>query len=156
MNRNIGCQEGWSKALLYPLPSFLSKNQMACEGPDGVAPVVIPVLAHTRDKSHKEDGSLCPVRALCYYLDKSKDLRDNKQLVFVSFKNFDRSISPSAISSWIKHTVLLCYKLSDKEPLQVKAQDVRAFAAFKAFQGRVSLDQILLAFHWKSHNTSFT
>ena len=36
---------------------------------------------------------------------------------------------------------------------QVKAHDVRAFAASKAFQSRVSLDQILSACHWKSHNT---
>ena len=36
---------------------------------------------------------------------------------------------------------------------QVKAHDVRAFAASKAFQSGVSLDQILSACHWKSHNT---
>ena len=36
---------------------------------------------------------------------------------------------------------------------QVKAHDVRAFAATKAFQGGVYLEQILLACHWKSHNT---
>ena len=31
--------------------------------------------------------------------------------------------------------------------------DFRAFAASKAFQGGVSQEQILLAYHWKSHNT---
>ena len=34
----------WSKVSLYPSPSFLSKNQLAKEGPDSVAPVVIPAL----------------------------------------------------------------------------------------------------------------
>ena len=100
--------------------------------------------------------SLCPVRALRYYLDRTADLRQNKELVFVSFKKgFDKDISP-AISSWIKQTVVLCYELSDQEALtlhQVKAHDVRAFAASKAFQSGISLDQILLACHWKSHNT---
>ena len=50
-----------------------------------------------------------------------KDLcvRDNKELVFVSFKNFDRDISPSIISSWMKQLVLLCYKFLDKEVLLV-------------------------------------
>ena len=46
--------------------------------------------------------------------------------------------------------------MSDQEALtlhQVKAHDVRAFAASKAFQGGISLDQILAAYHWKSHNT---
>ena len=46
-------------------------------------------------------------------------------------------ISPATISSWIKQTVILCYDLSDQEALtlhKVKAHDVRAFAASKAFQ----------------------
>ena len=37
--------------------------------------------------------------------------------------------------------------------LGVKAHDVRAFAASKAFYGGVSMDQIMQACHWKSHNT---
>ena len=122
--------------------------------PDSVAPVVIPALAPSLDRSFKGDRSLCPVRALRYYLDRASDLRQNKELVVVSFKKgFDKDISPATISSWIKQTVILCYELSDQEALflhQVKAHDVRAFAASKAFQSGVSLDQILSACHWKS------
>ena len=114
--------------------------------------MVIPALAPTLDKSLKSDMSLCSVRALRYYLDRISDLRKNKKLVFVSFKKgFDKDIS-----SWIKQTVILCYELSDQEGLtlhQVKAHDVRAFAASKAFQLGVSMEQILSACHWKSHNT---
>ena len=69
---------------------------------------------------------------------------------------FDKDISPATISSWIKQTVILCYELSDQETHtlhQVKAHDVRAFAASKAFQSGVSFDQILSACHLKSHNT---
>ena len=142
---------------LYPSPSFLSKNQLAKEGPDSVALVVILALASKLDKSLKGDRSLCPVRALCYYLDRTSDLRQNKELVFVSFKKgFDKDISPATFSSWIKQTVILCYVLSDQEALtlhQVKAHDVRAFAASKAFQSGVFLEKILPACHWKSHNT---
>ena len=70
-NRNIRHQSDWSKISLYPSPSFLSKNQLAKEGPDSVAPVVIPALTPTLDWSLKSDRSLCPVRALRYYLDKT-------------------------------------------------------------------------------------
>ena len=52
--------------------------------------------------------------------------------------------------------MILCYELSDQQTLalhQVKAHDVGAFAASKAFQSGVSLEQILSACHWKSHNT---
>ena len=137
-NRNIRHRSDWSKVSLYPSPSFLSKNQLAKEGPDC-------------------ERSLCPVRALRYYLDRTSDLRQNKELVFASFKKgFDKDISPATISSWIKQTVILCYEFSDQEahtPHQVKAHDVRAFAASKAFQSGISLEQILSACHWKSHNT---
>ena len=70
-NRNIRHQSDWSKVSLYPSLSFLSKNQLAKEGLDSVAPVVIPALAPTLDRSLKLDRSLCPVRALCYYLDRT-------------------------------------------------------------------------------------
>ena len=157
VHKNIRHQSDWSKVSLYPSPSFISKNQLAKEGPDSVAPVVIPALVPSLDKSLKGDRSLCPVRALRYYLDRTSDLRQNKELVFVSFKKgFDKDISPATISSWIKQTVILCYELSNQEALtlhQVKAHDVRAFAASKAFQSGISLEQILSACHWKSHNT---
>ena len=156
-HKNIRHQTDWSKVSLFPSPSFLSKNQLAKEGPESVAPVVIPALAPTLDKSLKSDRSLCPVRALRYYLDRTSDLRQYKELVFVSFKKgFDKDISPATISSWIKQTVILCYELSDHQAHtlhQVKAHDVRAFTASKAFQSGVSLEQILSACHWKSHNT---
>ena len=100
---------------------------------------------------------MCPVRALRYYLNRTSNLRQNKELVFVSFKKgFDKYVSPATISSWIKQTVILCCELSDQEALtlhQVKAHDVRTFAASQAFQSGISLEQILSACHWKSHNT---
>ena len=70
-NRNIRHQSDWSKVSLYTSPSFLSKNHLTKEGPDSVAPVVIPALAPTLNRSLKSDGSLCLVRALRYYLDRT-------------------------------------------------------------------------------------
>ena len=80
-HKNIRHQSDWSKVSLFPSPSFLSKNQLAKEGPGSVAPVVIPALAPTLDRSLKSDRSLCPVRALRYYLDRTSDIRQDKQLV---------------------------------------------------------------------------
>ena len=134
--KNIRHQENWSQVSLYPSPSFLSKNQLARDGLASVAPVVIPALAPSLDKSLIEDKSICLVRALRYYLDRTKDLRQGKDLVFVSFReSFRKDIVPATISSWIKQTVVLCYQLSDEDAHtlhQVKAHDVRASAASKA------------------------
>ena len=137
-NKNIRHQSDWPKLSLYRSPSFVSKNQLAKEGPDCVASVVIPALAP--------------------WLQLWISLSLTGHCVWsVSFKKgFDKDISPTTISSWIKQTVILCYELSDQEALtlhQVKAHDVRVFAASKAFQSGVSLEQILSACHWKPHNT---
>ena len=144
--QNIRHQLDWSKVSLYPSSSFLSKNQQTKEGPDSVAPVVVPVLAPTLDKSLKADRSLCQVRPMHYYVDRTSDIRQSKGLAFVSLeKGFDKDISPATISLWIKQTVILYYELSYLETLtlhQLKAHNVRAFAASKAFQSGVSLDQI--------------
>ena len=155
-NRNIRHQSDWSRVSLYRSPSFLLRP--SC--PKRVQTVWPQWLFQPWPQlwiSPSSQRSLCPVRALRYYLDRTSDLRQNKELVFVSFKKgFDKDISPATISSWIKQTVILCYELSDQEAYtlhQVKAHDVRAFAASKAFQSGVSLEQILSACHWKSHNT---
>ena len=108
--------------------------------------VVIPALVPTLDKSLKSNRCLCPIRALCSYLDRTSALRQKKELVFVSFKKgFDKDISSATISSWIKKTLVQCYELSDHKALpthQVKAHDVRAFATSKVFKSGVSLEQL--------------
>ena len=97
------------------------------------------------------------VSTLRYYLNRTKDLRGSRSLLFISFKKRHTSdIRPATLSSWLKQTILLCYKQADQQALdlvQVKAHDIRAVAASKAFYGGVSVDQIMQACHWKAHNT---
>ena len=53
-------------------------------------------------------------------------------------KHLTSDIRPATLSSWLKQTILLCYKQADQQSLdlvQVKAHDIRAFAASKAFYG---------------------
>ena len=114
LNKNIRHQSDWSMVSLYPSPSFDSKNQLAKEGHDSVAPVVIPALVSILDRCLKADRSLFPVGPLYYYLDRTSDL------VCVCFKKgFNKDISRATISSWIKQTVILCYEYSDQEALTV-------------------------------------
>ena len=116
VHRNIRHQEDWSNVSLYPSPGFISKNHLAKKRPNCVAPVIIPALAPTLDKSLKEDRTLCPVRALGYYFDRTNDLWAGKVLVFVSFrKSFNKDIVPATVSSWIKQTIVLCYQLLDEQ-----------------------------------------
>ena len=99
--------------------------------------VTIPALTTIVDRQFKEDRALCPVRALRYYLDRTKDLRGSRSLLFISFrKGHTSDIRPATLSSWLKQTILLCYKQADQQALdlvQVKTHDIRAFTASKAF-----------------------
>ena len=119
--------------------------------------MVIPFLKCSQD-SLDTDALLCPARALQCYLDRTKDSRGGRQLLFISYKlGHSKDIQCSTISSWIKNTIKFCYTKVDNADMDlvgVKANDVRAFAAYKAFYGGISMDQIMQACHWKSHNTS--
>ena len=64
----------WEKVALFP-SDFIVKNQLAREGSQSVSPVTIPALTTIVDRQFKEDRTLCPVLALRYYLDRTKDLR---------------------------------------------------------------------------------
>ena len=90
-----------------------------------MSPVTIPALTTIVDRQFKEDRTLCPVRALRYYLDQTKDLRGSRSLLFISFKKGHTSdIRPATLSSWLKQTILLCYKQADQQALDlVKAHD---------------------------------
>ena len=62
-------------AFLLALASFIAKKQLAREGSQSVSLcVTIPALTTIVDRQFKEDSTLCPVRALRYYLDRTKDL----------------------------------------------------------------------------------
>ena len=147
----------WEKVALFPSSDFIAKNQLAREGSQSVSPVTtsIPALTTIVDRQFKENRTLCPVWALRYYLDRTKDLRGSRSLLFISFnKGHTSDIRPATLSSWLKQTILLCYIQADQQALvQVKAHDIRAFAASKDFYDGVSVDLIMQACHWKAHNT---
>ena len=82
--------------------------------------VTIPALTTIVDRQFKEDRTLCPVWALGYCLDKTKDLRGSRSPPFISFeKGRTSDIRPTTLSSWLKQTILLCYKHADKQALDL-------------------------------------
>lgn len=154
---SVSFQERGNLVLLGVDPKFLAKTQTI----DGVmlSPIVIKSLASFLSKDMEEDRRLCPVRALKFYLDRTKDLRWDKKKLFVSFKKgFKGDIAKGTISGWIKKTVLKAYEIAGKkEELlrlhRVKAHDVRALAASWACARMASMESILSAGQWKSHTT---
>ena len=67
-----------------------------------------------------------------------------------------KDIQCSTISSWIKNTIKFCYTKVDSANMDlvgVKAHDVRAFAASKAFYGGSFNESNHASLPLKSHNT---
>ena len=97
----------WEKVALFPSSDFIAKNQLAREGSQSVSPVTIPALTTIVDRQFKQERTLCPVRALRYYLDRTKDQRVSRSLLFISFKKgHTLDIRPAMLSSWLKQTIL--------------------------------------------------
>ena len=105
----------WEKAL-FPSSDFIAKNQLAREGSQTVSPVTIPALTTIVDRQFKQNRTLCPVRALRYYLDWTSPV----YLLFISFKKgYTSDIRPATLSSWLKQTILLCNKQADQQALDL-------------------------------------
>ena len=143
-----------SKIRLGVTPSFLSKTQLASSPPLSFE---IPALHTSLGPDMSNDSSLCPVRAIRMYMDRTQSSRGTKKLLFISYKkNFNADIKSSTISFWIKKSIKLCYELADVPTdvaFKVKAHDVRALAASTAFMSRVPLNVVMEACSWSSHNT---
>ena len=72
--------------LCYPVSIHMSQLQATERPISSFQPVVIPALKPSLDYALVPDKFLCPVRALRGYLDKSKDLRKGKKILFVAIK----------------------------------------------------------------------
>ena len=127
---------------------------MAEDGGGVLQPVVVKALS-TVDK----DSLLCPVKALEVYLDRTSVIRGDRKKLFIAYKKgHKKEICKSTLSGWIKKTVIKCYHLAERDEdlkrvHKVCAHDVRALAASWALAKNASMDKILLACKWKSHNT---
>ena len=86
----------WEKdgVRLIPTPSFLAKNQSASSKP--VELFIKPLTAFSPD-----DKVWCPVRALKWYLDRTKTIRKSDQL-FIICKDLHSPASKDSASCWIQ------------------------------------------------------
>ena len=149
--------DSWRNVWLQPSAQFLAKNQKAQTTCMVFSPITVPALTPTLGPNLDQDRTLCPVRALRYYLDRTQPILKDRKKLFIAFKKgYHREIAPITLSSWLKATVKLAYELikpDELKTLKVTGHQVRAIAASWAALGGVSVDQIMTSCHWNSHNT---
>ena len=144
-------------ASLGTMPNFMAKNQrQSTTSP----PVVIPSLSRTVS-GDLPDRTLCPVRALKFYIDRTKSpsFRQGRERLFVSYKEgHTGDIAAATISRWIVETIRTSYCLvrdsSDLRRLHsITAHEVRALATSWSQYRGVALAEVLAAGRWKHAST---
>ena len=147
---------------MRPIQWHLKNTWRVPESLEKVIPIPKPLHPHLRwwlqEDNVLSGQTLHPIRhALQLFTDASKEgwgahLNDSTARGSWSLPESKLHINYLELKA-----VLLALKefgdLCTGQIVKVKAHDVRAFAASRAFHSGMSLEQILSACHWKSHNT---
>ena len=134
------------------LPDFLAKNQ----SPNSPSPSILikplsSILAHD-----DPDRTLCPVRALRAYRERTKGMRLGRRRLLLSWnERYHKDITKNTISRWIREVISSAYKNlpADQRCVKARAHEVRAWASSMAFSFTKSLKEVLDAAYWKSEDT---
>ena len=124
-------------------PQFLAKNQSSSFTPGDI---FLPELKEF--SSVAEDKLWCPVRALKWYLERTKVVRTSDKL-FVIPRSPYSAAAKDTISKWLIR--LISPHASQGE--NVRAHDIRGHATSKAWFARVPLEDIMKAAAWKTPST---
>ncbi|MPC60384.1 hypothetical protein E2C01_054428 [Portunus trituberculatus] len=145
--------KGWTSMTFSFASDFLAKIQ--CPGQHFFNEFTIPaVLDFVRED--KVDRLLCPVRAVCEYLHRTRDCRPACSKLLVTVSDPRRPVHPHTLSKWICQVIQRVYvNVSGEESrlLKVNAYEVRVIATSVLFRKVKSLDLVLKAGTWKSMTT---
>ena len=94
----------------------------------------------------EQDPRICPLAALNEYLDRTQNLRNGEQCLFVSYVKPHRAVSRDTIFRWTKSVLVS----SGIDSHMFSAHSTRAAAASRAMQKDVPLDVILAQVGWRS------
>ena len=150
--------EDWTSVTVSPCMEFVAKTELANKGVKVLNSLTLQSLSAIVGSEMPEDLTLCPVRALRIYIQRTDLTRtETQKKLFMSYKkNFKKDISKNTISGWLRKMVLHAYDQGTPEVkrlFKVKAHDVRSMAASWAFFHNASVDNIMAACSWKCHNT---
>ena len=104
---------------------------------------------------HEQERKLCPVRALKYYLDRTKGLRGGTKNLFLAPKNTSRPASKNGLAYYLRTTVLEAHKEVSEETLKickVKSQEIRAVSTSLSFAHNLSIESVVEAAQWRSNS----
>jgi integrase len=142
---------------LFPNVGFLPKTAAAAEAAKRTfTPIHLLALSHglTHDDP---DAFFCPVRAYQLYLKRTKSFRGDRTELFISIQEKRKtSLAVNTLTGWVKRLISDIYQTAHPETKRrhsIRPHDVRSLATSLAEASGASLDDIMKAGMWTSHNT---
>lgn len=94
---------------------------------------------------------ICPADTLRVYLDKTKNLRQNTNSLFISFRKPYKPVTSQTLSRWVKSPL----ECSGIDSSVFSAHSTRHAATSKAFQSGVNIDAIRKTAGWSAASNVF-
>ena len=133
------------------LPEFVAKT----ESESNPIPRHFKVKALSDFAAGLEESRLCPVRALNFYIERTKSIQNRPRNLFLSPKNLKRPITKNAISYFLRETISDADALAEEGGRRPRAHSIRGVGTSISFWRNCSMTKILEAATWKA-NTVFT
>jgi integrase len=140
---------------LKPNPRFMAKNFNPATGKGRFNGFKITKLSELANDVNTDD-SLCPVRALHWYVHRSKAKRGQVGQLFITCnrKGQARGVHKNTISSWVKRTIVEAYKQEENHEVKGRmTHEIRALSASFAFSNNINIEDILASCRWSSFST---
>ena len=139
-------------AILSYLPEFLAKTEFVSKP----LPREFTLKSLTDIVGRQEsERLLCPVRALKFYLDRTKTLENRPRSLFVSCKDNGRGMSKNALSFFLRETIKEAHMTFQPEQYwrqDIRAHSIRAVATSLNFMRNHSLQTVIEAATWRGNS----
>ncbi|XP_068242668.1 uncharacterized protein [Palaemon carinicauda] len=146
-SRNIGFSSETATCSLQL--GFLAKNEL----PSRPWPKSFDIPSLSNLVGNEVERVLCPVRALKFYLKRTKPLRGQSEALWCAIKKPSLPMSKNAVSYYIRLLIREAHSHLNEEDhalLKVRTHEVRAVATSVAFKQNRSLQSIMDATYWRS------
>ena len=145
--------EGWDSVSFSFVTEFVAKTQNPSVCDSRFEGFSVPALP--REGTDREERSLCPVRAVREYANRTKALRPACRHLFVSCGPNKKEVSKNTLSYWIRQVIRLAYYSAPNTPApsRVRVHDMRKIGPSLAFRKNHAVGQVLRAGVWTSQNT---
>ena len=135
-------------ATLYFAPGFLAKNELSSFS---ASPIFIPYLNKGKGRAQRLN---CPVRALLWYVHRTRLIRGSEISLFISSKRPHKRVAKTTLANWLVDVIIKSKAVKDDQ--LPRAHSVRALSSSCAAAKGISVADIVQTVSWRTSTTFVT